>query len=950
MTPPAVPVATYRLQLSAQFGFDDAAALVPYLKALGISHLYASPFLQARAGSTHGYDIVDHNTLNTEFGGEAGFDRLSLALADAGMGLILDFVPNHMGVGHADNAWWLDVLEWGPRSRYAEFFDIDWSTLPYRPGGGLLLPILGTPYGTALERGDIELRYDAAEGSFSAWYFDHRLPIRPNRYSEIIRVLVSAAGAADEPAGRALIAFAERYSDPGAPDRSEASQFKAELAAIAGGADVIARGLHAYRPDGSDPSRAVLLHRLLERQHYRLAHWRVAVSEINYRRFFDINDLAGIRIESPRTFGAVHRLVARLIAEKRLHGLRIDHIDGLSDPVQYCRRLQPVIRGALGIAPGAPHEPFYVVVEKILSDGEKMPRFPGVAGSTGYDVLNVITRVLLDDGGLPALDRLWRAVSPRNADFAEVLAQAKTRILEAILSSEFTVLARLLARIAAGHWPSRDYTGDRLHAALQQFVLHFPVYRTYIGAGGVSTEDRATIGRAIAAARARWFGGDADIFDFLQDALTRDLVAPGRPGYSKPRVRRFSGKVQQFTGPVMAKAMEDTAFYRYHRLLALNEVGGDPGLSGLTVADFHRRMAERAVRFPHALAATATHDTKRGEDARTRILALAELADDWTAAIARWREMNARLAEPWREPSLRAPSVEHEYMLYQALIGAWPAQPPPLIAPGKTFVERMQAYAVKAAREGKEETSWINADQAYESALTRFVARLLDAGESAAFLQDFSAFAQRASLIGALSSLSQLVLKATLPGVPDFYQGTELWDLALVDPDNRRPVDFAARRGALEQLGAGADWATLAAQWTDGRIKLALTHRLLALRHELPELFMDGGYEPIEVSGRDRDRVIAFARWTKREAMIVAVGRHFARMSDGGRRWPRREDWDAALALDRFVNLRDALRPESPAGGMARDLFAVLPVAMFRANRRRLPFLRLPHRQLSTAG
>ena len=570
--PPGVPIATYRLQLTGAFGFDAAAAFVPYLKALGISHLYASPFLKARPGSTHGYDITDHNALNPELGGEEAFDRLCDALAAADIGLILDFVPNHMGINYADNAWWLDVLEWGPKSPRARSFDIDWELLPHRRDGGVLLPILGAPYGKALEGGEIELRYDPAEGSFAAWYYEHRLPISPNRYGEILRTVVSAAGAENETAGRQLLELAAQYAVPNRPTYTEAPAFKAALAAVGASAGIIERGLKAYRPMSEDNAPAVLLHRLLERQHYRLAHWRLALTEINYRRFFDINDLAGLRVEDPRTFRASHALVARLIAQNRLQGLRLDHIDGLSDPIAYCRRLHRLVRqmqrGGVGV------RPFYVVVEKILGEHEELPELEGVDGTTGYEWLNVISRVLVNDGGLETLEAYRTEFTDNPRSFPVILERAKLRVLENLLASEFTVLTRLLSRIAAGHYSTRDFGIDRLRLALQEFILHFPVYRTYVRASGAGAGDRTTIAGAIDAARTRWIGTDTEIFDFLQDVLTLDLVGSDRSGYSRARVIRFALKVQQFTGPMMAKALEDTAFYRHVRLLALNEVGG----------------------------------------------------------------------------------------------------------------------------------------------------------------------------------------------------------------------------------------------------------------------------------------------------------------------------------------------------------------------------------------
>jgi (1->4)-alpha-D-glucan 1-alpha-D-glucosylmutase len=913
--PPAVPLATYRVQFTKDFGFDDAAALAPYLKGLGISHLYASPFLKARPGSSHGYDVVDHDRLNPELGGEEGFARLSEALKQNALGLILDFVPNHMGVGHSDNAWWLDVLEWGQKSPYAMAFDIDWDALPYRSHPGVLLPILGRPYGEALVSGEIALKYDAPSGSFAAWYFDHKLPVNPQRYSEMLRTLVAAAGAAEEPAGRALLALADDYRDPRTPSYREAPDLKRRLSETAGAAEIIERGRAAY--DGVSETGAAALHRLLERQSYRPAYWRVAFSAVNYRRFFDINDLAGLRVENPATFRAIHPLVARLIAEDRLQGLRLDHIDGLRDPVQYTSRLRKLIRKTRGNTRG--NALFYVLVEKILADGESMPDLPGVAGTTGYEWLNVISRVLVDAQGLDPLERTWREFTGERADFSALLDATKLRVIDTMLASEFNVLTRALARIAAGHFSTRDFTIDRLRAALQVYVIEFPIYRTYITTAGPSAGDRTAVEAVIAHARARWQGPDPAIFDFLRDAITLDLAA--QTGYSAPRVRNFALKLQQFTGPLMAKALEDTTFYRYHRLLALNEVGGDPAAPALSLDQFHQRQHERAKTAPFGLTATATHDTKRGEDARARILALSELAEEWNTAVQGWHEQNAKLLT--HAGGQRIPSAGIEYMLYQALIGAWPS------AIDDDFVERMQAYALKAAREAKLDTSWTNPNEAYEAGLLAFVHKLLDPRISAGFLTSFGEFAARTGLLGALSGLSQLALKTMLPGVPDFYQGTELWDLALVDPDNRRAVDFGARQRELSRPEPA--WAELIAHWKDGRIKFALMRNLLRLRQEHAELFRSGTYEPAPVSGRDAGHVIAFTRTLKRQQLLIAVGRHFAPLTGGGRHWPT--GFAGIIEKPSAANYEGVLGTQAGPGASELDLavlFKSIPVSVLR--------------------
>jgi len=883
--PTAIPIATYRVQLTADFDLDAAASIVPYLKALGITHLYASPFLKARKGSTHGYDIVDHARINPELGGDAGFERLSRALKQHDLGLILDFVPNHVGVHFADNPWWLDVLEWGPASPHAVSFDIDWDILPYRARGGVLLPIIGSSYGEALEKGEIELRYDPGEGSFSAWYFEHRLPIAPQRYSEILRTVVKEARVEDGAAGKRILELASRYRGLRHPNRKEAPIFKAELRDVAGSADIIARGLNAYRAGPDRAAQILALHHLLERQHYKLGHWRLASSDINYRRFFDVNTLAGLRVEDSGTFDAIHRLVKKLIAEGRLQGLRLDHIDGLRDPAQYFQRLRRLIRDAQG----NDARPFYMVIEKILGEREKLHAFSGVHGTTGYEWLNAITQVLVDGKGLEPLDEAWRQVSNMSPKLEPVLKDAKRRVLETLLTSEFTVLTRLLARIAGGHYSTRDYSADSLRQALELYILHFPVYRTYLTSAATSGHDRALISETVERARADWFAADEGIFDFLRDTLTMDLIKPGRAAHSAPRVRRFALKVQQFTGPVMAKSLEDTAFYRYHRLLALNEVGGDPSAGALSVDAFHDMMRTRAKEWPHGMTSTATHDTKRGEDARARLMALAELPGEWSSAVARWKILNA--------PHLviggvmRAPSAAFEYMLYQALLGAWPSG-----QRDDAFLERMQAYALKAAREGKQETSWLNPNQAYEAGLRTFLTRILDRSISAEFLNSLETFGQRVSLLGALNSLSQITLKATMPGVPDFYQGTEFWDLSLVDPDNRRPVDFAERAAMLASI-ENPNWESLAQHWPDGHIKFAWTRHLLKLRTELADVFAHGDYQPLEISGPHRDHVIAFARRRGRDAAITAVAKSFALMSQGGRVWPRADGYDGALSL-----------------------------------------------------
>ncbi len=915
--PPAIPRATYRLQLTAEFGFDEAAAIVPYLNRLGVSHVYTSPFLKSRRGSTHGYDVVDHNVINPELGGEQGFERLNAALKRENLGLILDFVPNHMGVHFADNPWWLDVLEWGRSSPFASSFDIDWNLLPFRARGGLLLPILGTSYGEALERGDIQLRFDAATGSFSAWYFEHRLPIAPERYSEILSVIVGEAGATDTAIGQQLMTIAARYKGLRRPNRSQAPHLKSELSHLSGARTIIDRGLEAYRAGPGRPSQTLALHHLLERQHYKLAHWRLAASDINYRRFFDVNDLAGLRVEDVATFERTHRLIRRLISEDKIQGLRLDHIDGLRDPAQYCQRLQRLIRTALANE----RAPFYLVVEKILGEGEDLPRFAGVRGTTGYEWLNTITHVLVDANGLDSLDGTLHRATGIRPDFPPVLLASKRRVLETLLASEFTVLTRLLIRIANGHYATRDFSADSLRQALELYVLHFPVYRTYIDSDGPSATDRALIDETITRARAHWLSAEQSIFDFLHDVLTMDLARIKGAATGRPRIRRFALKVQQFTGPLMAKSLEDTAFYRYPRLLALNEVGGNPVGNGISIKSFHAALSKRQKTFPHGLTATATHDTKRGEDARARLAALPELAGEWRTCVRQWRNINRPYLQSCHGG--RSPSPAFEYLLYQSLVGSWP------IAFDSSFPERFKAYAIKAAREGKLETSWLNPNTAYDDGLTTFLDHILDE-TNREFLDSITTFVTRLSLLGALNSLSQTTLKATMPGVPDFYQGTEFWDLSLVDPDNRRPVDFAARRAGLD-AAEPTDWTHLVENWTNGHLKLAWTKALLDTRRAFAEVFSKGTYQPLVVEGPERDHVIAYAREYEKRAVIVAVGRRFADITERGQHWPRRA-FDATIDTSAYAveTFSGATRGSKL---LAAALFERFPAAVLAAHK-----------------
>lgn len=906
--PPSIPTATYRLQFSKSFGFRQAAELVPYLKALGVSHVYASPFLRAREGSTHGYDVVDHNQIDPQFGGDAGFGTFCAALAQADLGLILDFVPNHMGIGRTDNAWWLDILEWGPASPYAGFFDVDWKNAPGRGRPAVTLPILGKPYGQALAGGELKLVYDAERGSFSIWYFEHRLPVRPADYPALLQ---KVAGATDLP--ELKLSARELRSD-----RDKADRLKAALAAQPKLAPAINSALAPY--DCSAGAAACRrLHKLLLRQSYSLAYWRSSGSEINYRRFFDINDLAGLRMEETEVFAATHKLVGDLIHSGKLHGIRLDHVDGLYDPAGYCRVL-----GEYAAKCGAPAE-FYILIEKILGKDERLPDFPYVAGTTGYEWMNVIARLFVRGEGLIALDRVWRDFTGQVASYHAMEQAAKAEVISSMFAGEFATLVRLLRRVAAGHAGSQDFTTEQLRTALLAYVQALPVYRTYVTAeGGASEQDRAIIEDAVDKARLKARRIEPALFTFLKDLFTLDLLATA--GYSRRRASLFVGKLQQFTGPVMAKSLEDTCFYRYFRLIALNEVGGHPDGDGMDAPAFHGAMQQRLEQQPQGLTATATHDTKRGEDARLRLACLSELADEWQAAVRRWHRWNWHLQTDLT--GRRAPSSDHEYLFYQALLGAWPLKDEP------GFADRAVAYAIKAMREGKQETSWHYPDDDYEKAIERFLRGILDPGRAPDFTSDFAGFARRTALIGALNGLSQVAVKLMMPGVPDIYQGTEFWDLSFVDPDNRRPVDYPIRQQVLQE-GGDADWPALVSAWPDGRIKLRLLAKLLRLRQSNREIFTAGDCRPIEISGRHAGSVIAFSRSHGGRTIVVAAGRLMSGLSNWGRDWVAGEAWgDTALILPPHVEFADRL--QNPGDRYRRTTpltegFAHFPVAVLES-------------------
>jgi len=904
-----VPRATYRLQLNQAFTFDDAARILPYLARLGISHVYCSPILRARPGSTHGYDIVAHDDVNPELGGREAFERFAAAARRQGMGLVLDIVPNHMGVLGADNAWWMDLLENGPASAYAQYFDIDWHPVNVDLEGKVLVPVLGDHYGNALADPALAVVFERETGTFALRYHEHRFPLDPRSYPVLLKR--AEPRVADAEARDALSSLAAAFGhlpgrDAATPEllaerTRDKEVHKGRLARLAGRQAAVAQAIDAILSELNAAGAREALHELLEAQAWRLAYWRVASDEINYRRFFDINDLAALRMENEQVFEATHAFVLELCAAGRVDGLRLDHPDGLYDPAQYFRRLQEGYARRAGIslperdAAGRPARPLYVVAEKIVAPHEDVPESWHVHGTTGYRFAMVANGVLVDTAAASRIDRIWRAFSGEDEPFEELAYFGKHVIMRSALASELTVLATELLRIARADRRTRDFTFNTLRRAIAEVAACMPVYRTYL-IDSPSAQDLRYVNWAVAYARRRSRAADVSIFDFVRASLLGQALE-GAPPALQALVRRFAIRFQQFTSPVAAKGVEDTAFYLYGRLASLNEVGGDPAQFGMTVRAFHGASADRAARWPHTLLATSTHDNKRGEDVRCRIDVLSEIPGGWRLALRRWGAMNR--AHRRKLEAGRAPSGADEYLLYQTLLGTLPTGALDEAALGG-WRERIEAYMVKAAREAKAHTSWISPNEEYEGALTGFVRALLGRLAPNPFLDDLRAQAELLAWYGALNSLTLAALKYASPGVPDLYQGTELMDLSLVDPDNRRPVDYARRAALLEALAEMDDPRALLDTLHDGRAKLWVVWRLLALRRAKPALFRDGGYVPLAVEGVQAAHALAFARTHASGTLVVVAGRLFAKMLGGAAgRLPLGEAWAEASASTR---------------------------------------------------
>lgn len=816
-----LPIATYRIQMTADFGFDAAADLVGYLARLGVSHLYLSPYLQAGKGSTHGYDVVNHKRMNTELGGEQAHRRFCTALADHGMSQILDIVPNHMAISSEENDLWWDVLENGPASRYAPYFDIDWHSPESKLRGKVLLPVLGEHYGRAVEKGDLQIRREGS--TFIVQYFEHASPLAP----ESLRPMLSTAG---KRIGCDLLLFLAdalgRLPTDVEPDAvgqrhryklialQQLSRLLEENNTAAAAIDGVLAEINTD-PDAMDA--------LLSAQHYRLAYWRTAGRELNYRRFFNIDTLAGIAIENENVFKDTHALLLRWVDEGCLDGLRIDHIDGLRNPREYLQRLSTV----------APE--LWIVVEKILAPGEMLPRDWPTAGTTGYDFLNQVGGLFVDARGEQPLTDLYQQFTNLTAPYHQLVREKKHLMLREAFGGELNRLTNMLVEITEHHRAYRDYSRHELHEALRELIVCLPVYRTYFRARDKYTaeQDVAYLDRALADARKYRPDLDEGLWQFLHDLLLFQILGDVEADF----VMRF----QQLTGPVMAKGVEDTAFYCYNRMISLNEVGGDPGIFGISMEEFHRLCAERQQRRPGAMVTTATHDTKRGEDTRIRISSLSEIPDRWAQAVRRWAEMNRKHRRHDK------PDPNDEYMIYQTLVGAWPLE-----------IDRLTEFLIKAVREAKVHTDWVFPNADYEDAIAAFAAAILDNVE---FVRDLEAFIEPLRRPAYISSLSQTLIKYTTPGVPDLYQGTELWDRSLVDPDNRRAVDYEERRKKLDQAAAVDDPRTIHDCMSSGVPKLFLIQRVLQFRRHRSDLFGPAGtYQPLHATGSKATHVVSYSR------------------------------------------------------------------------------------------
>jgi len=942
---PRIPSCTYRLQFNRQFTFLQARELVPYLHGLGVSDAYSSPYFQARAESLHGYEISDHNKLNAAIGSREEYDGWIAELHGHGMGQLLDFVPNHMGIAEPLNQWWMDVLENGPSSMYAPYFDIDWHPLKSDLRGKVLLPILSDQYGRVLERGELQVHFE--EGAFYLSYYDRRLPIAPGTYRHILEIARQNLAKYKQEGFYAefqSILTALEYL----PKRTETNPQR--VAERVREKEIVKRRLERRCEEAPQVQQAIekamrqingtpgaarsfdALDELLNAQSYRLAFWRVAAEEINYRRFFDINDLAAIRMELPEVFEATHQLVLDLVRAGAVTGLRIDHPDGLYLPQEYFEKLQRRCAEALGIALPQDGRAIYMVLEKILTGSETLPKDWPVHGTTGYDFASQVTQLLVDSSAETAVTKTFHRFLGHSLQFGHLVYAKKLLVMRLALANDVDVLGNMVDRLSEQNRWYRDFTLEALARAVRETIACFPVYRTYLAPGRpVRDEDRQVVERAVAAAKRRNPVIEESVFNFVRDILLfrfpENLDEEARAAHTD-----FVLKFQQATGPIMAKGVEDTAFYIYNRLAALNEVGGEPQQFGLSVDAFHQRNLDRQRDWPATLLATSTHDTKRSEDVRARMIAISEMPELWRRSLPRWRVANRR----WKRSvnDAEAPDANEEYLLYQTLVGTWPMQPSgePEETSTPEYVERLQTYMAKALNEAKINTSWIQPNEEWLAAMRDFIAKILETSLKAKFFPSFLPVAKEIARLGAINSLAQTLLKLTSPGVPDIYQGNEIWDFSLVDPDNRRPVDYKRRREMLAQL-AQTKPRELVDLWPDGRIKMFLTQRALQFRREHVDLFRRGGYLPLRASGTFAECCISFARELNGQWVVVIAPRLSSRIGfpPVGEKWKDTlVDLPEALVLDNAREIFTGRQFHHEGRRIsASDAMSILPFAVY---------------------
>lgn len=870
--PRGVPASTYRLQLRREFPFADAQRVVPHLHALGISHGYLSPILMSAPGSTHGYDVNDYHRIDTELGGRRGFEELAATVRAHGMGLILDFVPNHMGIEGSSNRWWQDVLECGPFSPHADFFDIDWHA--HDPSGRprVLVPILDGQYGVVLESGRFALRFDPATGTLSVHYEDLRFPVCPGTYADIFSGAAREPGCAED-ARATLEQLADDFrglprGDEGPIPRGPREELKRRAAAAVGvneGAlHTLQRHLDTLNGRAGDPRSMDRLDEILGEQHYRLAHWKAGAHEVNYRRFFAIDTLIGLRMENPKVFEETHRLMGGLVRDNLATGLRIDHVDGLRNPLEYLERVQ-----TLALPDGAAAtSPFYVVVEKILAEGEELDSAWPTHGTTGYEFIRQLADVFVNPASERKFTKLYAEFTGHTEPFAEVVYANKRHVLEEMFANAVSNLGLQLAHLSSADRRWRDLTRHELVVAIREIMAALGVYRIYRRTNAECRPDDAReIERACAEALRRNPNRDPQGFEFVRDVLIGRYPPASATLDYRVSLWRWVLTFQQYTGAVMAKAVEDTAYYVYNRFVALNEVGGDPAAFGGTVAEFHAANARRRDTTPHSLLATSTHDTKFGEDARARLYVLSEMAGQWSDWVNEWRDLNQRFKT--NVDGRLAPDANEEYRIYQTLLACWP---PDGLMPDDTFRQRLRDHIRKAVNEAKVNTHWFHPNEAWLEACARFMDGVLTPETGDEFLASFGPKAQRLSHLGLVNTLAQVALKICSPGVPDFYQGCEGWNLSLVDPDNRRLIDW----DNLEQFSSAAfsrSWRDLLRGWKDGGVKARVTHDLLRFRRDHLRVFQEGDYAPLLPSGRFADRLVVFARRQEQGALLVLVPR-----------------------------------------------------------------------------